>query len=161
MPLAKDLLHPSPEEEKRRHKKKRLVQCPNSYFMDVKCPGCYKITTVFSHAQTVVLCVGCSTVLCQPTGGKARLTEVSYCNRKLSAAREQQISVKRDAEAKTNSKRKILFLIDVEIKGDKYDEIHVLCMQPEESVGGHHCHGANIVPVRFYGDSDNGISWTQ
>ena len=43
--------------------------------MDVKCPGCYKITTVFSHAQTVVLCVGCSTVLCQPTGGRARLTE--------------------------------------------------------------------------------------
>uniref|UniRef100_A0A3Q2UP35 40S ribosomal protein S27 n=1 Tax=Fundulus heteroclitus TaxID=8078 RepID=A0A3Q2UP35_FUNHE len=75
MPLAKDLLHPSAEEEKRSHKKKRLVQSPNSYFMDVKCPGCYKITTVFSHAQTVVLCVGCSTVLCQPTGGKARLTE--------------------------------------------------------------------------------------
>ncbi|XP_068394047.1 small ribosomal subunit protein eS27-like [Eschrichtius robustus] len=41
--------------------------------MDVKCPECYKITTVFSHAQTV-LCVGCSTVLCQPTGGKVRLT---------------------------------------------------------------------------------------
>uniref|UniRef100_A0A8B9E3R7 Ribosomal protein S27 like n=1 Tax=Anser cygnoides TaxID=8845 RepID=A0A8B9E3R7_ANSCY len=39
---------------------------------------CYKITTVFSHAQTVVLCVGCSTVLCQPTGGKARLTEGKY-----------------------------------------------------------------------------------
>nr|XP_056703225.1 40S ribosomal protein S27-like [Euleptes europaea] len=72
MPLAKDLLHPSPE-EKREHKKKCLVQSP--YFMDVKCPGCYKITTVFSHAQTVVLCVSCSTVLWQPTGGKARLTE--------------------------------------------------------------------------------------
>ncbi|XP_064219776.1 small ribosomal subunit protein eS27-like [Aotus nancymaae] len=40
-----------------------------------KCPGCYKMTTVFSHAQTVVLCVGCSTVLCQPAGRKARLTE--------------------------------------------------------------------------------------
>jgi ribosomal protein S27E len=40
--------------------------------------GCYKITTVFSHAQTVVLCVGCSTVLCQPTGGRARLTEGSF-----------------------------------------------------------------------------------
>uniref|UniRef100_A0A3P8UTK8 40S ribosomal protein S27 n=2 Tax=Clupeocephala TaxID=186625 RepID=A0A3P8UTK8_CYNSE len=80
--LAKDLLHPTPEEEKRRHKKKRLVQCPNSYFMDVKCPGCYKITTVFSHAQTVVLCVGCSTVLCQPTGGKARLTEGCSFRRK-------------------------------------------------------------------------------
>jgi len=75
MPLAKDLLHPSHDEEKRKCKLKRLVQSPNSYFMDVKCPGCYKITTVFSHAQTVVLCVGCSTVLCQPTGGKARLTE--------------------------------------------------------------------------------------
>uniref|UniRef100_A0A8C7YPG2 40S ribosomal protein S27 n=1 Tax=Oryzias sinensis TaxID=183150 RepID=A0A8C7YPG2_9TELE len=43
---------------------------------------CYKITTVFSHAQTVVLCVGCSTVLCQPTGGKARLTEGCSFRRK-------------------------------------------------------------------------------
>ncbi|XP_027729984.1 40S ribosomal protein S27-like [Vombatus ursinus] len=75
MPLTKDFLHPSPKEEKWKHKKKCLVQCLNSYFMDIKCPGCYKITTVFSHAQTVVLCVGCSTVLCQPAGGKARLTE--------------------------------------------------------------------------------------
>ncbi|XP_057633323.1 40S ribosomal protein S27-like [Chionomys nivalis] len=64
MPLAKDLLHPSPEEEKRKYKKKHLVQSPNSYFMDVKCPGCYRITTV-------VLCIDCSTVLCQPTGRKA------------------------------------------------------------------------------------------
>jgi hypothetical protein len=32
-------------------------------------------TTVFSHSQTVVVCPGCQTVLCQPTGGKARLTE--------------------------------------------------------------------------------------
>lgn len=37
--LAKDLLHPTLDEEKRKHKKKRLVQSPNSYFMDVKCPG--------------------------------------------------------------------------------------------------------------------------
>ncbi|XP_036691872.1 40S ribosomal protein S27-like [Balaenoptera musculus] len=50
--------------------------------MDVKSPGCYKITTVFSHAQTVVLCVGCSTVLCQPTGGKARLTKGCSFRRK-------------------------------------------------------------------------------
>uniref|UniRef100_A0A7N4P3A0 40S ribosomal protein S27 n=1 Tax=Sarcophilus harrisii TaxID=9305 RepID=A0A7N4P3A0_SARHA len=82
MPLARDLVHPSLEDEKKKHKKKRLVQSPNSYFMDVKCPGCYKITTVFSHAQTVVLCVGCSTVLCQPTGGKARLTEGCSFRRK-------------------------------------------------------------------------------
>ena len=37
--------------------------------------GCFAITTVFSHAQTVVLCAACGSVLCQPTGGKARLTE--------------------------------------------------------------------------------------
>ena len=109
-----DLLHPPRELEQRRHKLKRLVQTPNSFFMDVKCPGCFNMcvprahawlrgapphrpptrrasghvlitlcvpvllprsTTVFSHAQTVVICSGCSTVLCQPTGGKARLTE--------------------------------------------------------------------------------------
>ena len=33
---------------------------------------------MFSHAQTVVLCVSCSTVLCQPTGGRARLTEGEF-----------------------------------------------------------------------------------
>ncbi|XP_003506132.1 40S ribosomal protein S27-like [Cricetulus griseus] len=82
MTLEKDLLHPSPEAEKRKHKKKHPVQSPNSSFMDVKCPGRYKIITVFSHAQTVVLCVGCSTVLCQPTGGKARLTEGCSFRRK-------------------------------------------------------------------------------
>ncbi|XP_062306696.1 small ribosomal subunit protein eS27-like isoform X2 [Osmerus eperlanus] len=75
MPLAKDLIHPDLGTERKRHKKKRLVQSPNSYFMDVKCPGCYKITTVFSHAQSVVPCGGCSIVLCQPSGGKCRLTE--------------------------------------------------------------------------------------
>ena len=37
--LAKDLLHPIPDDERRKHKLKRLVQSPNSYFMDVKCPG--------------------------------------------------------------------------------------------------------------------------
>ncbi|KAJ1364932.1 40S ribosomal protein S27 [Parelaphostrongylus tenuis] len=43
MPLAVDLLHPDPEKERQRHKLKRLVQHPNSYFMDVKCPGCFKV----------------------------------------------------------------------------------------------------------------------
>ncbi|XP_019607649.2 small ribosomal subunit protein eS27 [Rhinolophus sinicus] len=82
MPLAKDLLHPSPEEENRKHKRKCMVQSPSSCFMDVKCPGCYKITAVFSHAQMVVLCVGCFTVLCEPTVGKARLTEGCSFRRK-------------------------------------------------------------------------------
>ncbi|KAL5702452.1 40S ribosomal protein S27-B [Ranunculus cassubicifolius] len=39
------------------------------------CHGCFNITTVFSHSQTVVVCGNCPTVLCQPTGGRARLTE--------------------------------------------------------------------------------------
>ncbi|XP_072933396.1 small ribosomal subunit protein eS27 [Epargyreus clarus] len=82
MPLAIDLLHPTPVSERRKHKLKRLVPHPNSYFMDVKCPGCYKITTVFSHAQRVVVCAGCSTILCQPTGGRARLTEGCSFRRK-------------------------------------------------------------------------------
>ena len=49
--MPQDLLHPLPADEKRKHKLKRLVQSPNSFFMDVKCPGCFSITTVFSHAQ--------------------------------------------------------------------------------------------------------------
>uniref|UniRef100_A0A3B3XFN8 40S ribosomal protein S27 n=1 Tax=Poecilia mexicana TaxID=48701 RepID=A0A3B3XFN8_9TELE len=74
MPLAKDLLYPSLADERRKHKKKRLVQNPNSYFMDVKCIGCYRISTIFSHAHTVVACPGCSVILCRPRGGKCRLT---------------------------------------------------------------------------------------
>ncbi|CAI5537547.1 unnamed protein product [Closterium sp. Naga37s-1] len=77
-----DLLHPPVELEQRKHKMKRLVPTPNSFFMDVKCQGCFNITTVFSHSQTVVLCGSCSTVLCQPTGGKARLTEGCSFRRK-------------------------------------------------------------------------------
>ncbi|XP_036916785.1 40S ribosomal protein S27-like [Sturnira hondurensis] len=40
--------------------------------MDVKCPGCFKITTIISRTQTVLLCVACPTVLCQPTRGKSK-----------------------------------------------------------------------------------------
>ncbi|KAK7203309.1 40S ribosomal protein eS27 [Kockiozyma suomiensis] len=75
MVLAQDLLNPSAQSELKKHKLKQLVASPRSFFMDVKCPGCFNITIVFSHAQTVVICGSCSTVLCQPTGGKARLTE--------------------------------------------------------------------------------------
>ncbi|RPA82070.1 hypothetical protein BJ508DRAFT_325848 [Ascobolus immersus RN42] len=80
--LALDLLNPSPAAELKKHKLKTLVPAPRSFFMDVKCPGCFAITTVFSHAQTVVICKDCSTVLCQPTGGKARLTEGCSFRRK-------------------------------------------------------------------------------
>merc|ERR1711959_23883 len=70
-----DLLNPPAAYEKSQHKLKRLVQSPNSFFMDVKCQGCFNITTVFSHSQSVVVCGTCAAVLCQPTGGRARLTE--------------------------------------------------------------------------------------
>mmetsp|Transcript_8724 Transcript_8724/g.11981 ORF Transcript_8724/g.11981 Transcript_8724/m.11981 type:complete len:83 (+) Transcript_8724:27-275(+) len=81
--MPKDLLYPSAAEQKNCHKLKRLIQSPNSYFMDVKCPGCFHITTVFSNAQTVVLCTGCSMMLCQPTGGRCRLTEGCSFRRKV------------------------------------------------------------------------------
>ena len=68
-----DLLHPSAESQRTTHKKKRLVQGPNSYFMDIKCPGCYSLTTAFSHAQTVIICEGCQIVLAKPSGGKCKL----------------------------------------------------------------------------------------
>jgi hypothetical protein len=38
-----DLLHPPTEEQKQKHKLKRLVQSPNSFFMDVKCQGCFQM----------------------------------------------------------------------------------------------------------------------
>jgi small subunit ribosomal protein S27e len=80
--MYEDLLNPKEVNEQRKHKLKRLVQSPNSYFLDVRCPGCFKITVVYSHASTVVYCTQCSTILCQPTGGKARLTEGCSFRRK-------------------------------------------------------------------------------
>ena len=77
-----DLLHPSPEDQRTSHKKSRLVQGPNSYFMDIKCPGCYSLTTAFSHAQAVITCEGCQTVLARPSGGKCKLTVGASFRRK-------------------------------------------------------------------------------
>merc|ERR1712001_725188 len=74
MPLAIDLANPTLASEKQRHKKKRLVQTPNSFFMDVKCRACIRIKTIFSHVQTPVYCHACNTLLASPTGGKAKLT---------------------------------------------------------------------------------------
>lgn len=75
MVLVQDLLHPDPSSERQKNKLKRLVQGPKSYFLDIKCPSCFTIKTVFSHAQTAVACDKCSTLLSTPTGGKAKFTE--------------------------------------------------------------------------------------
>ena len=53
-----DLLNVDPIEEESKHKMKRLIPSPNSFFMDVKCPSCKAISVVFSHAQTAVECTG-------------------------------------------------------------------------------------------------------
>lgn len=70
-----DLSYPTVRTERMRHKRRRLVQGPNSYFMDVSCPRCKGVTVVYSHATTVVECSKCSKQLCRPTGGKALLVE--------------------------------------------------------------------------------------
>uniref|UniRef100_H8ZX05 40S ribosomal protein S27 n=1 Tax=Collodictyon triciliatum TaxID=190325 RepID=H8ZX05_9EUKA len=77
-----DLLHPSESVEKRKHKLKRLIPSPNSYFLDVRCNGCSFITTVFSHASTVVVCSSCSNIIATPTGGIAKLSEGCQYRRK-------------------------------------------------------------------------------
>ena len=51
-----DLLNEDPVIEENKHKLKRLIQSPNSYFMDVKCPQCLTVACIFSHAQTAVAC---------------------------------------------------------------------------------------------------------
>ncbi|CAI9285237.1 unnamed protein product [Lactuca saligna] len=82
LPNDVDLLNPPDDLAKRNQKLKRLVQSPNSFFMDFKCQGCFNITTVFSHSQTVVVCGNCQTVLCQLIGGRARLTKGCSFRRK-------------------------------------------------------------------------------
>ena len=70
--MEMDLLNLDPAQEEHMHKLKKLVQAPNSFFMDVICKECDQIYTIFSHSQTpVVAC--CGSVLCTTTGGKVKL----------------------------------------------------------------------------------------
>ena len=68
-----DLLSPDPLVEAQKHKLKKLVQKPNSYFMDIKCKNCGTLVHTFSHAQSVIKCKNCGEVLGTPTGGKLDL----------------------------------------------------------------------------------------
>ena len=54
--MEMDLLNADPVEEQSMHKLKRLVQNPDSFFMDVKCPQCQSVNTIFSHVQNVCTC---------------------------------------------------------------------------------------------------------
>ena len=77
-----DLLNVDPVEEQRTHKLKRQVQAPDSFFMDVKCPNCHTVNTLFSHPQNVILCRNCKYLLCVPRGGKGKLAVGTAWRRK-------------------------------------------------------------------------------
>ncbi len=72
--MEMDLLNADPIAEEHMHKLKKLVQTPNSFFLDVKCSQCHNITTIFSHSQTSVTCPNCGHILCTTSGGKAKLS---------------------------------------------------------------------------------------
>ena len=48
--MEMDLMNSDPTQAEHMHKLKRLVQAPDSYFLDVRCKQCHEITTVFSHS---------------------------------------------------------------------------------------------------------------
>ena len=77
-----DLLHPNPLEEAEKHKLKKLVQKPNSFFLDIKCKACGELTHTFSHAQSVIKCKNCNEILATPTGGKLELRDGIRIRRK-------------------------------------------------------------------------------
>ena len=71
--MEMDLLNADPSQEEGLHKLKRLVQTPNSFFMDVICKEDGEIYTIFSHSQTAVYSDS-GHLLCTPTGGRCKLT---------------------------------------------------------------------------------------
>ena len=87
-----DLLHPDPNEEKQKHKLKKLVQKPNSFFLDIKCKRCNELTHTFSCAQSVIKCKKCNEVLANPTGGKIELCK--KCNEVLANPTGGKIELK-------------------------------------------------------------------
>merc|ERR1712080_110382 len=58
-----------------RHKLKRTVQAPNSYFMNVKSRDNNNLAVVFSHSQTPIYCPSTTQVLAKVTGGKVMLAD--------------------------------------------------------------------------------------
>merc|ERR1711972_824282 len=78
-----DLLNIPDHVEQKRHKLKRTVQAPNSYFMNVKSSDNSGMAVVFSHSQTPIMCPSTDKVLAKVTGGKVMLTDrVSFSVKK-------------------------------------------------------------------------------
>ena len=72
-----DLLNLPEHIEQNRHKLRRTVPAPNSYFLKVKCPGCNSVSMVFSNAQSAVSCNDCQKPLYKTTGGKIKIADKS------------------------------------------------------------------------------------
>merc|ERR1712080_34573 len=87
-----DLLNVPDAVEQRRHKLKRTVQAPNSYFMNVKSGDHQKnLAVVFSHSQTPIYSASTNQVLAKITGGKVMLAD------------KCQYSVKKHDKKQTNN----------------------------------------------------------
>ena len=69
-----DLLHPPVDLEKQKNKRKRLVQSPNSFFMDVKCQGCFQMCAALPPDHCRAPCP------CLVTGSPAWLTNAKLAS---------------------------------------------------------------------------------
>lgn len=72
-----DLLNVPEHIEHNRHKLRRTVPAPNSYFLKIKCSGCQNVSMAFSNAQSNVPCFDCNKSLYKTTGGKIKIAEKS------------------------------------------------------------------------------------
>ena len=79
--MEMDLLNADPIAEEHLHKLKKLVQAPNSFFLDIRCSVSGEIVTVFSHSQTSVQS-SCGNILCTTTGGRVKLNAGNSYRRK-------------------------------------------------------------------------------
>ena len=74
--MEHDLLNLPYEVEKRRHKLKRTIPAPNSYFLRIKCKRCEDaLSVVFSNAQSNQYCLSCNQLLAKCTGGKVKIQD--------------------------------------------------------------------------------------
>ena len=58
--LDHDLLNPPAHLEAKTHKLKRLVMSPNSFFMEVKCPGCFQMYVILPALCSIAFDSACT-----------------------------------------------------------------------------------------------------
>lgn len=51
----------------------RPIKDPNSKFIKIRCGNCKNEQVVFGKPSSKVICLVCSTVLAEPTGGKGKI----------------------------------------------------------------------------------------